>query len=133
MAQLPPIKRLTKEDMKDAPSWIDRLLFPLNQFLDSVYRALNGQIDFVDNIKAQRYSIQITAGASAASNTFKFKPTLKKRPEFILSTVFRKDVNYAPIGSAVYLDWYYDGEFVQVSSITGLTNTYVYSISLLVI
>lgn len=133
MAQLPPIKRLTKEDMKEAPSWIERLLFPLNQFLDSVYRALNGQITFVDNITAQRYSIQLTAGAAAADNNFKFKPTLNKKPEFLIWTVYRKDVNYTPVSAAVYLDWYYDGDFIQVSSITGLTDTYTYIVNLLVI
>lgn len=133
MATLPPIKRLSKEDMKEAPSWIDRLLFPLNQFLDSVYRALNRNLDFVDNVKAQKYSIQLTAGAAASNNTFKFQPTLNKAPEFLVWRVYEKNVNYTAIGSAVWIDWYYDGDYIQISSITGLTNTNVYIINLLVI
>ena len=133
MAKLPPIKRLTKEDMKEAPSWIDRLLSPLNQFLDSVYRALNGQITFGDNITAQRFTTELTAGAAATNNTFKFTPTLNKRPEFLIWKVYEKDVNYTAIGSAVWIDWHYDGDFVQISAITGLTDTKSYIINLLII
>ena len=131
MAQLPPIKRLTKEDMKDAPSWIERLLVPLNQFLDSVYRALNGQISFVDNITAQRYSIQLTAGAAATNNTFKFQPTLNKKPEFLIWRIYEKDTNYA-VGLAVYVEWFYDGD-INISAISGLTENHYYIVNLLIL
>ena len=133
MANLPAIKRITREDLKDAPSWIDRLIYPINLFMDSVYRAMSGQITFVDNITAQKYSFQITAGALATDNTMTFSPTLNKRPEFLLATVIEKNTNYVPIGSAVYLDWNYDGTYINITSITGLTNTKTYEVKLLVI
>ena len=133
MATLPPIKRITKEDLKDAPAWIDRLLYPLNLFLDFTYRAMNGNLTFVDNITAQKYGFTITAGAAATDNTLKFTPTINKRPEFILCTATEKNTNYAPIAQAVYVEWFYDGSFIQISSITGLTNGKIYDFLILII
>ena len=46
MASLPPIRRISKEDLQEAPDWVEKLIYPINLFFDSVYRALNGRLTF---------------------------------------------------------------------------------------
>lgn len=134
MSALPPIKRITKEDLKDAPSWITRLLYPLNQFLDSVYGALNRNLTFEENIRAQITTFTIVAGAAASNNTTSFALTLKRIPIGLFVVNKRKvSGNYAAIGAAVEVEWNYDGTAVQITSITGLTNGSTYSFTVILI
>jgi hypothetical protein len=53
MASLPPIKRISKEDIPEAPSWVEKIIYPVNLFFDSVYRALNGSLTMPENIVGQ--------------------------------------------------------------------------------
>ena len=129
MAALPPIRRLTREDFPGAPDWIDRLLYPINSFFDSVYTALNKTLTFADNITSQTEKIVLTAGAAATDNTYEFPLRMKKRPEFMEWNVVKKDVNYSPIGAAIFIEWQYDGVNVNITSITGLTNGVQYNIT----
>lgn len=134
MATLPPINRISKEDLKDAPGWIDRLLYPLNLFFDSVYRALNRSLTFHDNIDSQEISFSIKSGASASTNTNKFSVTMKNKPTgLILKTATLVAGNYTPIGNAVFIDWYYEGGFLFITAISGLTNGSTYNITILLI
>jgi hypothetical protein len=50
--RLPSVRLISRQDLKDAPSWIDRLLGPLNQFLGTVYQGLDKQLTFQENIRA---------------------------------------------------------------------------------
>jgi len=63
MAQLPNQKRILKEDLREAPSWIDKLLYPLNSFMESVYFALNRNLNFQENIASQIYEIEFTTAS----------------------------------------------------------------------
>lgn len=127
MGALPPIKRITKEDLQDAPDWITRLLYPLNLFFDSVYNNLNKGLTFTDNILSQTINFTITAGASASANTAKFTVTMKQKPEglLLLNATLRSN-NYTPIGSAVFIEWYFDGTYINITSITGLADGSIY-------
>ena len=102
MSALPPIKRITKEDLREAPNWIDRLLIPLNQFFDSVYGALNRNLTFEENIRCQVQTFQLVAGVAASDNTTSFALTLKRVPIGLFVVNKRKVAgNYAAIGSCV--------------------------------
>lgn len=127
MASLPPIRRLTREDFPEAPAWIDRLLFPINSFFDSVYVALNQTLTFKENISSQTEKFDLRAGAAANNNTYTFPLRMKRRPEFMEWTVAKKGVNYSPIGAAVFIEWQYDGTNVKIWSVTGLTSSVEYS------
>lgn len=43
------INKIYRKDIPEAPSWLDKLLFPLNQFMDSVSTAMRGKLTFGDN------------------------------------------------------------------------------------
>lgn len=134
MAALPQIKRLTREDFKDAPDWINRLLYPINLFFDAVYSALNKGLNFQQNFAAQIQSFTITAGVAATDNTANFILTMTTKPQgLILLNASLQNGSLTPIGAAVYLDWNYDGTNINISSITGLTNGTIYTFTVLVI
>lgn len=53
MANLPQPKQFVLEDFQGQKSWIDRLLYPLNTFMRGVYSALNKNLTFSENFKAE--------------------------------------------------------------------------------
>jgi len=53
MAKLPSKRKLLREDLKEAPSWIDNLLGFINPFFEDVYFAFNKNITFKENIASQ--------------------------------------------------------------------------------
>ena len=134
MATLPPINRISKEDIKDAPSWIDRLLYPINLFFDSVYRGLNHSLTFQDNIDSQEISFQLTAGAAAVNNTAKFTVSMKNKPTgLILKNATLVAGNYTPIGQPVFVEWYYEDGYINITAISGLTVGSIYNLLILLI
>lgn len=134
MAGLPPIKQITKEDFKDAPQWIDRLLYPLNLFLNSIYGSLNKSLTFEENFFCQRKTFQVVAGAAATNNTASFPLTMRRLPQgmFVVNAALVSG-NYAAIGAAVYAEFTCDGSTVSITSISGLTNGSTYNISVILI
>jgi len=43
------IKRILKSDIPEAPGWLEKLLNPLNEFLDNAVGALRNKLTFGDN------------------------------------------------------------------------------------
>lgn len=44
------INKISRKDLAEAPAWIEKLLSPLNQFMDSVSTAMRGRLAFYDNV-----------------------------------------------------------------------------------
>lgn len=136
MAAAPSVHRISKEDLKDAPSWIDRLLSPLNSFMESVYSALNGKLTFGTNIQGQFKVINLVAGAAATNNTFTFTHTLGSNAKINgVVVVHATEVStqaYTPVSSAVFVSWRQSGQQIVIDAITGLTNTKQYNVTVLV-
>lgn len=44
------INKIWKKDIPEAPDWLNKVLDPLNQFMDSVSSALRGRLTFGDNL-----------------------------------------------------------------------------------
>lgn len=65
--RLPTIRRILKDDLAkngDLPSWIDQLLFPLNQFIDVVTLALRENLDLQNNFTGKLVSLDFTSGTA---------------------------------------------------------------------
>lgn len=58
MAKLPIQRRIMREDLKDAPSWIERLIGFINPFFEDIYYAMNKQITFRENIDCDILEIE---------------------------------------------------------------------------
>jgi hypothetical protein len=133
MAALPVIKRIQRDDLKEAPAWIDRLIYPLNLFMEAVYYALNKNITFEDNILSQRVSFELTAKAAASDNKYVFAVTMKSVPKMVILGKCEEDAAvFTPIGGAVWIDWTYSEGTVRIESISGLSvgNTYKFELLL---
>ncbi len=131
---LPPIKRVTKEDLTGAPPWIDRFLYSFNLFLNTIYGGLNKNITFQENINAQIATFSLVAGAAAANNTASFGLTLKQPPVGLWPIkIVSSNVNFTPIAAAVFVEWLYDGTLVQIKSVTGLANGTQYNFTVVLI
>lgn len=60
MAKVRGIRKLLRSDFAEAPAWFDKLLFPFNQFLDSVIGALRGKLTFRDNFLCEIKEYEFT-------------------------------------------------------------------------
>lgn len=64
MAKLPTSKKVLREDVKEAPSWIEVILSTMNSFFEDVYFALNKQITFRENISCQIKELEIETSST---------------------------------------------------------------------
>lgn len=133
MANLPTIKRITREDLQDAPQWIERLLSPLNQFMDAVGGALNKTLTLEENAFCQIQTMGIVAGAAAANNTAQFLLTMKRKPQYMIPLSASVDGSSDKTsGSHVKITWNCDGANVNITSISDLTNGTSYVLTVLI-
>jgi len=139
MAKLPAYKRILKEDIKDAPDWIDRIINPINTFFESVYNGFNHNLDFANNLAANVKAISFTTASDyVASDTFttiKFQHTLKTKIQGIILLQIQNvsTSTYIPIKKAVYVDWLDINGEININFISGLSDSTKYSARLLLI
>ena len=63
------VRRIVKEDLVRAgevPAWIDSLLNPVNQFIDTVSQALRGNLSLGDNLRGKLVTIKLDHGVEKA-------------------------------------------------------------------
>lgn len=134
MSQLPPYRRIGLEDVKGAPSWIQGLLTVLNNFMEVVYGALNRNLSFSENFRAEFKYFTLTAGATADLNKFRFTPALKLKPSgVLLMQVTEVGGNYVVLTSPISIpSWRWESNQIIIESIAGLTNTKQYQVTVLV-
>lgn len=134
MASPLKIKRLSREDFKDAPPWIDRLLVWLNQFVEYVALSFNKEITFDDNIQAQIKSFEVLAGATPALCTAQFTSTLRVVPRGVIKIkATQRSGNYVILSSSIDIFWRYESGTIFITSVTGLTAGNTYDFTVLVI
>lgn len=142
MARLPNQKRIMREDLQDAPSWIDRLLFPLNSFMESVYYALNKNITFNENIACQIREITFTTPSTYGVGSpvgvdfdeIRFSNQLRTVPQgvIIMQLNITNSVD-TPLYTAQSLHWYHDDGIIYIPYISGLSASTDYTLRVLVI
>jgi hypothetical protein len=128
MAKITSIKRFFTEDFpSDVRPWIsERLLVPLNQFIDQSIGALSGGLTFADNLKCKKYDIVI-----AASQTYpvKLQWALNERPSSVNIAQFVAQDNSTP-SAAVSVYWLFDAGQISVTLI-GLDAAKKYNVRLI--
>lgn len=135
MAKLPSQRRLSREDFTEAPQWFDKAIGILSGFMNDVYEALNQSLTFTENVNSMIKTFRITAGAASTNNTFTFTHTLKKKPDGVIPLqVTEVSGNYVPVANAVTLSWRLnESQQIVIDAITGLTNTSIYDLKILII
>ena len=134
MAGLPSVRRIMMEDYKDAPAWLSKLVYSLNLFLDSIYTALNKNLTFVDNVRAQIISMSVLAGAAAINCTTYFATTMPAVRGVLILSAIQQGNTYTPLTAApTVASWRVSAGTIFIDSITGLTSGQTYTITFLVI
>lgn len=134
MSQLPPYRRIGLEDVKGAPSWIEGLINVLNNFMETVYGALNRNLSFSENFRAEFKSFTLTAGVTADLNKFRFTTALKQKPTGVIPMqVYELGGNYVVLTAPLSIpSWRWESGQIIIESISGLTSTKQYSVTVLV-
>jgi hypothetical protein len=127
--KLTAITRIRKEDMPEAPDWIEKVIYPLNRFIENVYSAFRGSIDFNDNVKSEIREFTL----NTTDFPFKFKP--KFIPNMIfLGQILQVAGDHVDLTSTPFPDWEYGNDgLVTLYTITNLTVGEDYKIKLLLI
>lgn len=138
MARIPSQRRIIREDLSEAPGWIEKLLTPLNSFMEAIYSALNKNLTFTENIRSQIAFLEFeTAPSYVASNTFeplRFENFMRQRAVgVIVLQAYVLDQLNEPMASAVTCDWYEDQGQIVIKYISGLSDSTFYKIRVLVI
>lgn len=132
--QLPATKKILREDLKEAPSWISGIIEPVNSFMENIYQALNGNITFTQNINSFVKEITYkTTAAYPVTGQISFTNDLKVRATgiFVMQAFDRS--NYQPAPGPVYAPWVEDNGSLLINAITGLAASKIYTIRLLII
>ncbi len=133
MATPPSVKRFYGEDYKDAPAWFrTKFLNTLNLFSFPVYTALNGDID-ASNLNIQYYTFSIAGSATATSNVVSFKTTISGTVHGVslMSAVITGAATPTFLTTApAVASWTVSGNEITIQSITGLSNSTTYNITI---
>ena len=113
---LPSFKRIQREDVADAPSWILRMIVPINNFFQNVYSILTKNVTFEDNIRSESYDLVINGSDSTA--------------EIVLNGVLLTQITPAPLAGAT-ITWQQVGNELQILNITGLDPAEQYNLRIL--
>lgn len=132
----PLFTRILKEDLgKDAPKWIDRIVYQLNLITDYLKVGFSKGISIQDNLVNPIKTIQVNATGTPASDTVSFAVALPSgyvpKGLQILNCV---DLSGAIVGNAVWAEMLpgLQAGNVVVRAIYGLTAGHQYSITFLV-
>jgi hypothetical protein len=118
MATLPPVQRLVTEDFADQKKWIGKLLLPLNDFMESVYRALNQGLTVKENLAADVRTVEVDG-----TYPLKLSWSLKSKPvAVVVGNVARSDGTALSLVDAVGVRWSYNQQSqLQIDQVVGIT------------
>lgn len=94
------IRRISKEDMArhgDIPKWVDPMLDTLNEFIEKITTALNGNLTFADNFLCKEYSQDFQSGTAYTVN-----PQIDGRTQLRPYGVLVVDTNGATIDKVLW-------------------------------
>jgi len=120
--KIPSLKRILREDLKEAPSWIEGVIAPINSFMEYIYQAMNKNISYADNIACTiREFTYITPSTYPTMDNVEFLTGLKvKATDARIMQILDKDT-FMPVLNATSLPWYEDNGTIIISAIPGLT------------
>jgi len=131
MAKPPIFRRIIREDLPDAPDWVDIFIYSLNQFFDTVRLAMSRNLTFSENNDMQTQRFRLVAGAAATDNTYNFALNMKKKVDgIILGRIEQVSTSYAPLTSVPWINWHQESSKLVIDSILGLTTGVSYDFTI---
>lgn len=118
MAQVPSKRRLVVEDFKSQISWIDKLIQPINEYMDSTTAALNKSLTIRDNFAGDIRTVEL-----AGTWPVKLSWNLAARPVAVLvGNTVKSSGDSFTLSAAVQVQWSFNqsGQ-LQIDGIVGVT------------
>lgn len=131
--QLPFFRRITEEDISDAPkgAWKGKLLYGLNLFMQQIYTGLSNQLTPEQNCIVQTKTFSIIGSSTTADNTYNFTTLYIYNPLGIdVLSVQPTDGSSQIFSAAPYVSWNYLNGVFNVLGVTGLTDGVPYTITI---
>jgi len=125
--KLPIQKKILREDLKDAPDYIEGLLGPINQFMETIYQMANKNIDEV-NLQSMIKEVTVVVPSTyPVMDPIKFQSTLKVKGTGCTILQCINKTTYLPVatGNPAWID---NNGTITISEITGLTASQTYII-----
>lgn len=138
MARLPSQRRIAREDLQEADSWIDKLLFPLNSFMESIYNAMNKNLTFEENIQSSFSTFQFETKSDYSIGNFvaidlnKGLATTVKIQGVLLCQIYVQNKQQEAITEPVFIDWVELNNKLRIKYISGLSNSTKYVCRILI-
>jgi hypothetical protein len=132
--RLPTQKKILREDVKGAPSWVTPIIETLNSFMETVYQAMNRNITLTENVACNIKEITYKTPSSypAGVDTVQFVTGLKTKAIGVLVMQAIEKSTYVPAAGPVYAPWVENNGNIVLGTITGLEADKTYTIRLLV-
>lgn len=131
--QLPFYRRITEEDLADAPkgNWKSKLLYAINLWFQQMYAGLSNQLTPEQNCIAQTKTFSLTGSATVTKNTYSFSTTFTYNPVGVdMLDIHPTDGSTKVFSTAPYVSWEWNNGVFNVLGITGLTDGKPYSVTL---
>ncbi len=131
--KLPTIKKILKEDVKGAPSWINGIIDPINTFMESVYTTLNKNVTLNDNIASFVKELTYRTPSTYPSGVLNvsFTNALKTKAIGVLVMQAVDNSSYTPVQIG-NVPWIEDNSGIVIYGIEGLSASKSYNIRLVI-
>lgn len=122
-----------REDLKNAPDWISRVIDPMNSFMESVYTALNKNITLSENISSfiKEITYKTPTTYPVGVDNVSFLNELRVRATGVIILQAFDKASYTPV-SIGNLAWIEDTSGIVIYPLTGLQADKNYTIRLAV-
>ena len=130
--KLPTSKKILREDVKEAPKWINPLIDTLNSFMETVYQAMNRNITFSENITCSIKELVYKTPSTYPTGVddVEFMANLKTKATGLWVVQAIEKTNYIPAPGPVYAPWTEDNGNIILGTLTGLEADKTYNIRL---
>src|SRR5216684_56639 len=131
--QLPFYRRITEEDLQDAPkgNWKGKLLYAVNLWMQQLYTGLSNNLTPEQNEIVQTKTFTIKGSATPANNVLNFPTTYTYNPLGIdVLSLQPTDGSSAVFPAAPYVSWSYGNGIFNVLGICGLTEGVPYTLTI---
>ena len=130
--QLPLYRRITDEDLNDAPkgAWKGKLLYALNKFMQQIYSGLNNDLTPEQNCIEQTKTFDLIGNSDPTKNVYSFSTSFTYQPNFIEQWITVADSSSAIFTAAPFATCLFGNGQMNVLGISGLTTGVRYQITL---
>lgn len=116
MARIPPLTRFQAEDFTGQSEWIEKLIGPLNRFMELTSGALNKQLTLEDNMAATVKTVDIDGIFPVKVQwSLPFKPV-----SVVVGNVYRADGAPYTMPGAVSVAWSFNSGYLSIDNVLGV-------------